>query len=123
MVLHTPMKTPEYMKVHLKYFPKNIIQQYALNELTHNGYIYIKIKKGMYGLKQASVLVYQNLTKLLIYGGYQHIILAVIILEDETSSTIIFVLSDHLSILYCSNRCRQLEGCVHRGTRVETWAR
>ena len=74
MFLHTPMIKPEYMKVNLKYFPADIIQQYALNDLTHNGYIYIKIKKGMYSLKQASVLVYQNLTKLLTDGGYQHIV-------------------------------------------------
>ena len=61
------------MKVHLNYFSKEIIQQYALNELTHNGYICIKTKKGMYSLKQASILAYQNLTKLLTDGGYQHI--------------------------------------------------
>ena len=70
MFLHTPMQRPEYMKVYLKYFPDDIIQQYALNDLNHNGYIYIKIKKGVYCLKQASALAYQNLTQMLTDGGY-----------------------------------------------------
>ena len=73
MFLHTAMKTQEYMKVHLQSFTNDIIQQYALNELSYNRYIYIKIKKIMYGLKQVSILAYQNLTKLLTDGGYQHI--------------------------------------------------
>ena len=60
MFLQTPMLTPEYMKVPIKYFPQDIIDQYHLLDLLHsNGCIYIKIKKGMYGLKQASVLAYQ----------------------------------------------------------------
>ena len=72
MCLHMPMINPEYMKVHLKYSPEEIIQKYALNDLDHNGYIHIKVKKGMHGLKQAPVLVYQKLTQLLTDGGYQH---------------------------------------------------
>ena len=46
MFLHTPMQRPEYMKVRLKYFPDDIIQQYTVNDLAHNGHIYIKIKKA-----------------------------------------------------------------------------
>ena len=35
-----------------------------------NGYVYIKIKKGMYGLKQAAILAYQRLVELLQPNGY-----------------------------------------------------
>ena len=50
--LATPMARSEYMKVRLKYFPAGIIVQYNLHNLVApDAYIYIKIKKGMYGLK------------------------------------------------------------------------
>ena len=58
MLLHTPMYSPEFMRVAMKYFPQDIIEKYNLDDIVHNGYISIKIKKGMYGLKQASVLAY-----------------------------------------------------------------
>ena len=69
--LATPMKDAEYMKVPFKYFPSDIIDKYNLRTLmTHDKYIYIKIKKGMYGLKQAAVLAYQQLVKNLGQHGY-----------------------------------------------------
>jgi len=71
--LATPMETPEFMKVPMRYFPKDIHDRYNLHEKLHNEYIYIKIKKGMYGLKQASILAYENLVKNLSQFGYQPI--------------------------------------------------
>ena len=52
MFLHIPMLSSEYMKVHYRYFPDNIRRKYNLDKLVYtDGYIYIKIKKEMYGLK------------------------------------------------------------------------
>ena len=51
---HTYEKKKEYMKIHLKYFPAEIVQQYALNNLAHNGCIYI-LKKGTYGSKRVNL--------------------------------------------------------------------
>ena len=54
--LHTPMERPEYMKVPIRYFPADIIKKYNLDNLVHtNGYVYIKIIKLMYGLKQQPI--------------------------------------------------------------------
>ena len=60
--LATPMAMAEYMKVEYKYIPHDIIEQYNLQDkVTTCGYIYIHIKKkGMYGLKQAAILAYEN---------------------------------------------------------------
>ena len=50
--LASPMKTSEYMKVPIKYFSTDIVQRYKLLELVNsNGYVFVKINKGMYGLK------------------------------------------------------------------------
>ena len=45
------------MKIKCKYFPKDIIKHYNLHLLmTNDNYIYIRIKKGMYGFKQVTLL-------------------------------------------------------------------
>ena len=69
--LATPMRDPEYMRVKIKYFPPDIIQRYHLNEkVTNTGWVYIKIKKGMPGLKQAALLAYEHLKNSLAPYGY-----------------------------------------------------
>jgi hypothetical protein len=69
--LASPMKNPEFMRIKYKYFPEAIRQQYNLDRLvTPEGYIYIRIKKGMYGLKQAALLAYQHLVNQLAPHGY-----------------------------------------------------
>lgn len=69
--LATLMVRPEYMRVLLKYFPADIIKKYNLAQLVHSdGYVYIKIKKRIYGLKQAVVLAYNKLIKHLEPYGY-----------------------------------------------------
>ena len=65
------MDRPEYMKIPLSRFPKDIIDHYNLNEkVCKDGFIWIKIKRGMYGLKQAAILAYDHLVKTLKPYGY-----------------------------------------------------
>ena len=69
--LATPMTRKEYMRVPLRYFPPDIITLYNLDEIvTRDGFIYIEIHKGMYGLKNAAILAYNNLKKNLLPFGY-----------------------------------------------------
>ena len=69
--LASPMKRCEYMKVRAKYLPEDIINHYNLRDLiTEDGYIYIRIDKGMYGLKNAAILAYDNLKPHLAKFGY-----------------------------------------------------
>jgi hypothetical protein len=61
----------EYMKMQLSRFPHDIIQKYNLNALAVDGWVHIKIRKGMYGLKQAELLANQLLqTRLAPFGYY-----------------------------------------------------
>jgi hypothetical protein len=54
--LSTPLSRFEYMKMLLSRFPEGTIQKYNLNALAVDGWVYIKIRKGMYSLKQAGLL-------------------------------------------------------------------
>jgi hypothetical protein len=54
--LGTPLPRFEYMKMLLSIFPEEIVQKYNLNALAVDGWVYIEIRKGMYGLKQAGLL-------------------------------------------------------------------
>ena len=49
------MNNYKYMKRKVSDIPEYVINHYNLNKLAHdNGYVYIEIRKGMPGLKQAS---------------------------------------------------------------------
>ena len=50
--LATPMAKAEYMNVQYRHIPEDIRIWYNLQDkVTKDNYIYIQIKKGMYGLK------------------------------------------------------------------------
>ena len=48
--LNTPMPTYEYMRLPIQIIPDEIISQYNLLPLVDNEYVYMEIRKGMYGL-------------------------------------------------------------------------
>jgi hypothetical protein len=58
------------MKMLLSRFPEEIVQKYNLNALAVDGWVYIEIRKGMYGLKQAGLLANQLLQNRLAPFGY-----------------------------------------------------
>jgi hypothetical protein len=67
----TPLPRFGYMKMLLYRFPEETIQKYNLNALAVDGWVYIEIRKGMYGLRQAGLLANQLLqTRLAPFGYY-----------------------------------------------------
>jgi hypothetical protein len=68
--LGTPLTRFEYMKMLLSRFPEEIVQKYKLNALSVDGWVYIEIRKGMYGLKQSGLLANQLLQTHLAPFGY-----------------------------------------------------
>ena len=68
--LGTPMERFEYMRLAIHTLPDEIIQQYKLMDIVHNGYIYVEIRRGMYGLPQAGIIANQQLVKRLAPFGY-----------------------------------------------------
>ena len=65
------MEEKEYMRIHVKHFPQDIRDQYNINNIVHtNNFVYIRINKGMYGLKQAAVLA--STAPQYAFGGSTH---------------------------------------------------
>ena len=67
----TPLSRAYYMIIHSKYLPPDIRDQYHINGLIEaDGYVYIKIIKGMYGLKQAAIIAYNQIISNMEPHGY-----------------------------------------------------
>ena len=60
----TPLKRPEYIRIHIRDIPDEIIAEYKLKEKTEsNGTVYIVANHGMYGLPQSGILANKILEK------------------------------------------------------------
>eukprot|EP00804_Cyclotella_cryptica_P030011 CCRYP_013454-RA/>CCRYP_013454-RA protein AED:0.36 eAED:0.39 QI:0/0/0/1/0/0/4/0/743 len=68
--LNTPMDRPEFMRLKLSDIPDNIIDLYKLCDIAHDGYVFVRIKKGMHGLPQAGIIAQQLLEQHLQANGY-----------------------------------------------------
>jgi hypothetical protein len=68
--LNTPMERPEFMRLKLSDIPNNIIELYKLRDIAHDGYVFVHIQKGMYGLPQAGIIAQQLLEQRLQANGY-----------------------------------------------------
>ena len=79
------MERPEFMRMKLSDLPPEFVKAYNLDKLAdHNGNVYIKVQKGMYGLPQAGILAHQLLEQRLNeHHGYQKNILAKLIQNEN----------------------------------------
>ena len=60
-----------YMRTHSKYFPPNIRDRYNIEGIIAvDGYVYNKIIKGLYGIKQAAIIAYNQLISYMEPHGY-----------------------------------------------------
>jgi hypothetical protein len=70
MNLETPLDHYEYMEMLFSLFPQDVIEHYDIHNKALNGYIYMEICKGMYGLPQGGILTNKPLKKRLARHGY-----------------------------------------------------
>ena len=62
--LQSFLPSPEYMRIHSKYFLSDIREKYNITSIiAPDNYVYCKIKRGMYGLIQAARLAYDAVVK------------------------------------------------------------
>ena len=68
----TPLHRPKYIRMKLSDIPAEVIDEYELKDkATMDGSIYIKAKRGMYGLPQSGLLANELLEKRLNRHGYR----------------------------------------------------
>ena len=61
----------EYMRMKLDMFPDHVIEEYDLRDkVKPNGYVYIRVRKGIDGLPQAVLSAQKLLAKRLAKHGY-----------------------------------------------------
>jgi hypothetical protein len=68
--LNTPLDQPEYLCIPINLIPEEIIKEYELQAIVHNGNVMARIDKGMYRLPQAGILANQLLMDQLAPHGY-----------------------------------------------------
>ena len=68
--LGSPMDRPEYMRIPYHIIPDEIKKKYGLDKLVKDGWIFVRIERGMYGLPQAGLLANNLLAKRLSKAGY-----------------------------------------------------
>ena len=70
MYLCSLLPDSEYVCFQVWLVPDKIIKHYNLQDNIHNGYLYARINKAWYGLKQAGKIAHDNLVTHLKQHGY-----------------------------------------------------
>ena len=84
LFLCSAMDTGKYMQIPYKYFPEDIRIWCNLEEKLSRGYIYLRTKRGICGIKQASILAFEKLVKHLKTHVYYPVIGTNAILAHKT---------------------------------------
>ena len=112
------------MKFHIATIPQDIIDEYNLLKIVNNqGYVYVKIFKGMYGLKQAVIIAHRALIHHLAPFGYHPARHTPGLCQHETRDTIFTLVVDDFSIKYTSldNAQHLIHALKEKYTISEDW--
>jgi Reverse transcriptase (RNA-dependent DNA polymerase) len=102
LYLNTPMDPSDYvyMRIPISAIPQCIIDQYNLTPLIHKGHVYVLVRKGMYGLKQAGCLANDQLTVFLAQDGYHPVPLTPGLWKHDTRNISFTLVVDDFGIKY-----------------------
>ena len=67
--LGTPMKYFQYMRIHKKSIPQEVLDKYDII-FDNRDFTYVEMRRGMYGLKEAGVIAFDQLVQKLKRFGY-----------------------------------------------------
>ena len=99
--LQTIMKDPEYMRINGKCITDEIAKEYQTDNYMHqDGYIYCKIKRGTYGLKQAAILAYDLIKERLAPHGYKPDLISPNIWTHDTRRIVFCLCVDDFGVKY-----------------------
>ena len=90
--LGNPMSRAEYMRMNSKYAPPDIRDRYQIEGLVvADGYLYIKIIKGIYGLNQAAIIAYSKLISHMEPHGYYPVPFTTGLWAHNTRETVVLM--------------------------------
>ena len=122
--LNNALPDPEYMKFHISTIPQGIIDEYNLLDIVDNhSFLYVKIVKGMYRLKQASIISHKYLVHHLAPFGYHPARHTPVLWQHKTRDTIFTLVVDNFAIKYTSleNAKHLLNALQAKYTISEDW--
>ena len=106
--LNTPMERFEYIKIHRSQIPAEIILEYNLQQqFDDQGYIFFEIMKGMYGLKQAGLIAWEQLVRNLAPHGYHPVKHTTGLWIHKPTGTIFTLVVDDFGIRYTNREHAQ----------------
>ena len=66
----TPMGRPEFMRLPIKVIPQEIIDKCQLQNIVEDGWVYVRIERGMYGLPHTGKIAHNLLVTRMSGAGY-----------------------------------------------------
>jgi hypothetical protein len=90
----------EYVQFKVDMIPPNIIAHYNLTPMIHNGYLYAKIKKAWYGLKQSGKIAHDDLVEHLAKHGYEKLPFTEGLFKHKTKDIAFTLVVDDFAIKY-----------------------
>ncbi|CAJ1940812.1 unnamed protein product, partial [Cylindrotheca closterium] len=98
--LETDLPEPEYVRIPVSVLSKKIIDLYHLHDKIHKGFVYCKVKKGMYGLPQAGKLANGDLRQYLKPHGFIPCEQTAGLWKDTTSDLMFSLVVDDFGVRY-----------------------
>ena len=93
------------MKHPLRIFPQEVVQQYNLKEIVAaNSYVYMEIRKGITGLKQAGRLASNRLIKNIDRNGFALVKHTPSLWRHHTSNLVFYLVVDNVGIKYTQKK-------------------
>ena len=104
MYLGSDLPEAEYVRFRLNLIPKEFAAAYNLSELaTPDGYVYARVNKAWYGLKQAGKIAHDDLVERLAEAGYQKTGLVEGYFKHETRNIDFTLVVDDFLIKYVND--------------------
>jgi hypothetical protein len=100
--LNTDLPEPEFVRIPVSILSDRIITLYNLGNRIHNGHVYCRVNKGMYGLPQAGKLANDDLAKHLAPHGYIPCPITPGLWKDTTSDLMFSLVVDDFGVRYTS---------------------
>jgi hypothetical protein len=102
--LGTPMEYYQYLRVPISVIPQEVWDDPRYDiPVAADGYVYLEIRRGMYGLKEAGIIAFNQLVKKLAPSGYEPMPFTPGMWRHRTKRTTFVLCVDDFGVKYFSN--------------------